>query len=701
MARRSRRDSDSDDTDRKSRVRGDYWHTAKPTETGKPPDVHALVYEHARWLQARDNVHRLKCRIHEALYENTPLSPGGEYAQALSLLRAKGFRPSRLNVARSIVDTWTAKLSKRRPMIAVTPDDAEWSYRLRAQQLTKFIRAKTRETDFERTRREILKDTGIDGNGIISVGKEFGEIVAERVYREEVLVDPREARYGKPRNFYRVRRAPKDVITELVAEAYKGSSVAQEMIAIVRAAPESEPRRDAFGYDDGEYTSDGRIANQVDVYEAWHLPASPDSDDGRYAMCLCNGTLFLDPWKRPRPPMAFLRRSVPKKKFWGVGLVEHIAEQQHQINQTVRAIQENLYYGSTLRVFVPRNSEIIKSHLAGRHPHYVEYDPAMGPSGGKPEYVVPDAISPQQVAWLEKQIQMAYDLSGVSMMSAASKNPLGANASGVALDNFYDIESERFAMEEAAYVDFTLDACELYIDTAKEIAEERKNGNPKRPYAAVWIDKTHTERIDWDKVDMSRDQFKLVPEPVNFVPSTRAGKLAAVEQLTKAGIFDSHDAAHLFEEPDVARAFRLKNALRNNLERCGEVLADPDKDLAEHGVYVDEHMLVEEPGLARKLALAWYNDAQANRAPEAVLQRYRDWLVQIQMVEEQIASKAAQAAPPAPTPSGMPGPGAPMPADPMAPPAVDPMAAMAAAGQPMPLPPSPVPGAPPVAPIIQ
>lgn len=698
MARRSRRSNDSDDDtdDRKAKPRGNYWYSAEPTTSGAPPDVHALVYEHCRWLQVRDNVSRLKGRIHEALYENTPLTAGGEYAQALALLKTKGFRPSRLNVARSIVDTWVAKLAKRRPMIEVTPVDAEWSVRLRAQQLTKFIRGKTRETDFERTRREILKDLGVDGSGVLSIGKEFGEIVAERVYREEILVDPRECRYGKPRNFYRVRRAPRDIITEIVADAYKGSKVAEDMIAIVRGAAESEPRRDAFGYDDGEYTSDGRIADQIDVYEGWHLPTgAPDCNDGRFSLNLANGTLFFGEWKRPRPPFAFLRRAVPKKKFWGVGIVEHIAEQQHQINQTVRSIQENFYYNATLRVFVPRNSNVIKGHTAGRHPHYIEYDPAMGPSGGKPEYVIGDAVSPQQVAWLEKQIQIAYDLSGVSMMSASSKNPLGAGASGVALDNFYDIESERFSMDESAYVDFTLDASEQYIDTAKEIAEERKNGKESRPYTAVYLDRSLRERIDWSEVDMQRDQFTLVPEAVNFVPATRSGKLAAVEQLTKAGIFDTYDAAALFEEPDVAAAFRNKNALRNNLERCHEILANPKKDLADHRVYVDEHMLASRPGYARELAMDWYNDAQANNADEEVLQRFRDWLVQIQQVEDQLSKgKAAMAQPAGPT--GMPGGVMPPPGVAGAMP-IDPNAA----GMPMPLPPSPVPGAPPVAPIIQ
>jgi hypothetical protein len=698
MARRPRRDPDDTDDDKPTKRPTDkaasrYWFGPAPVVGKMPPQVYGTVYEHAVWLQGRDQVARLKGRIHEALYENQPLSPGGEYAQAISLLKSKGFRPSRLNVARSIVDTWQAKISKRRPIITVSADDAEWSFLLRAQQLTKFIAAKNRETDFDRTRREILKDVGIDGNGILAVGKEFGEIVADRVYREEMLVDPRECRYGKPRNLYRVRRASRDVITEMVADAYKGSPLAAEMIAMVREAPESTPRHDAWGYDEGEYTSDGRVANQIDIYEAWHLSASPDTCDGRFSMNLTTGTLFYEEWKRPRFPFAFMRRAVPKKKFWGTGYVELVGEQQYQINQTVRSIQENLYYGSTLRVMVPRNSVASKNHLVGRHPHYIEYDPV---AGGKPEYIVPDAINEHHVAWLEKQIQLAYDISGISMLSAASKNPIGAGASGVAFDTFYDIESERFGPDEATYTDFTLDASELYVDTAKEIYDERSkitDAKLRRPYTAVYIDKTHTEKIDWDEVDMSRDQFKLIPEPTNFIPQTRGGKLAAVEQLTKAGIFDQYDAAQLFDEPDVAHAFRMKNSLRNNLERCREILINPKKypNTAAAGCYVDENMLTQ-PGVAKELSIAWYNDAQARRAPEEVLQRIRDWQVQLKQVEDQLSDARAAMAPPAPGPGMPPAGPAPMPMDP----------AMAAqGGLPMPLPPSPVPGAPPVAPIIQ
>jgi hypothetical protein len=623
---------------RRSRAGQTYWYAPEPTgSASKPTDVANVVVTHVKWLLGRASKDRLRDRIHEAIYENQPLSPGGQYAQAVALLKTSGFRPSRLNVAKSITETWRAKLGKRRPVVSVTADDANWSEKLRAEQLTRFVQAKQRETDLERLRPEVLLDCGKVGTGIARIGKEFGEICADRVFKEEVLVDPRECRYGKPRNLYHYRRVSRDVLAEMYPDQ------AEEIFDL----PETEARRDAFGYEDGEYMGDGAASGQVDVYEAWHLPSGPEAKDGRYALCAPGLTLEYGQWKRQRFPFAFMRRNVRARSFWGVGLVEDVAEIQYQINETCRTIQENFYYGSALRVATPRQSGVAKAHLAGRHPSYFEYDVA----GGPPAFIAPNPVSPQQIDWLERLISKAHDLTGVSMLSAASKNPLGAGASGAALDTFYDIESERFSMDEAELTNFTVDCADLYIDTAKEIDEERKASKSSSVYTATWIGGGSSEKIEWSKVDMKRDQFVLVPEPTNFIPTTRGGKLAAVEQLTKAGVLGSgeggeYEVASLFDEPDVSRAMRMRTAVFKNWERCMEILANPEKDLVENRVYVDSHMLMGAPGLGKRMTIAYYNDAQSRNAPEEVLERYRFFLEMIRQAEDELAAAATPAAPP-------------------------------------------------------
>jgi hypothetical protein len=69
-------------------------------------------------------------------------------------------------------------------------------------------------------------------------------------------------------------------------------------------------------------------------------------------------------------------------------------------------------------------------------------------------------------------IGQMYQISGISQMAAQSKNPLGANASGKAIDSMDDLQSERFAHVEADYQQYRVLLGASTIDLAQDIADE-------------------------------------------------------------------------------------------------------------------------------------------------------------------------------------------------------------------------------------
>jgi hypothetical protein len=286
-----------------------------------------------------------------------------------------------------------------------------------------------------------------------------------------------------------------------------------------------------------------------------------------------------------------------------------------------------------------------KNHLRARHPVVIEHD------GNAPQFVAPNPVAPQQIQFLEWLIQKAYEISGISQMSASSKNPLGSNASGKALDTMYDIESDRFAQVETGYAMFICDLGTLMIDEARDMVAEAgdRDGDSdlKKSDLAKWI-----RDIDWAKVDIDAGDYHLGVEPINFLPDSRAGKLAFVKEMASAGLIpDPSMTASLFDEPDIARMNRWTLGPVRNLERVMEGLADPKVQMLD--IAPDEYMNLK---LGILMAKGELEDAASLGADETVLERYRQWIGLAKDADSTATSgaNASPSLPGMPTGAGMP-----------------------------------------------
>lgn len=533
--------------------------------------------------------------VHKAIYEARPLGSTSDTLASDQLLRSAS-APAQINITKSMVDTATSKIAKRRPYPAIGADDAGWSEKLFAKRATRVLRRKLAQPRIERLKPKIVRDGLLWGTGCVKVVRAGGDVDIERVPRRELVVDPREARYGEPRTLAHVRPVPREVLAEQFPEQAE-----QIMAAPIYDRSDLAAR---YAYDGAGY------ADHVEVIEAWHLPSGPEAEDGCHVIAIRGTVLLRDCWERPRFPFAFFHWSDPVDGFWGQGLVEQLAGIQAKTNDLVRDTQIALYYGAMLKVFVQRNANVNKHHLRARHPVVIEHD------GAAPNYVAPNPVSPVQIQFIDWLITKASDIAGISQLSQSAKNPLGSNASGKALDTMYDIESDRHSMVELSLAMLMCDIGTAIIDEARALAAEVREGELDVKLAS-WI-----AEMDWRKVCLDDGSYHLGVEPVNFMPESRAGKLSFVAELSKAGLIpDPTMTAALFDEPDLARANRTNLGPYHNLERVMEGLADestPMLDLAP-----DDYMNIP---LGVLMAKGELNDAAALGAPEAVLDRYRQWI---------------------------------------------------------------------------
>jgi len=593
--------------------------------------------------------------IHEAIYEGRPL--GRRIATAaMDFLRAQTQASSYLNVLQSMVDTVVSRNGKRRPMPVIGCDDAEYSEKLYARRASRTLRRKMGQPTLEIELPLWMRDGVVRGDGFLQAVRNGGDITVERFPRSELVFDDGEVKCGWPRTLSRVTLVDRDVLAAQFPNAGK------------RIAKVTRAGRDPWS----PYDYDSPIDNDmVELVMGWRLPSCVGAEDGAVIYAIRDGgdPLRADMWTRPRFPLARLQWTPPMRGFLGIGLCQQLAGSQGKVNELWADHQEALYWGSALKILVPRGSQANKHHLRARHPAIVEVDGGVT----KDSWIAPDPASRQAMDSLRWLIQQMYEIAGISQAAAASKNPLGPNASGKALDTFYDIESDRFSQFESQYAMGRVQVGLVMLDEAKDLAADVADGKAEVELAP-WI-----ENIEWKRFEFDGGTYHLFIEPANFIPDTRGGRLDVLGDMAKIpGLMsDPLQMASLFEEPDISRANRHLLGPMRMLEAVMEMLGDTRVPIED---CVPTPYMLAVPGLAKKMALGELGNAFSERASEDELGRYR-WFLSMLEAEEKMA-----APPPSAQPDMPPGGGAAMPGP---------------APGPAPMPPAPPPGpAPMMAPLI-
>lgn len=570
--------------------------------------------------------------IHEAIYEGRPV--GRRIATAaMDFLKAQTKASSYLNVLQSMVDTVVSRIAKRRPMPVISADDAEYSEKLYARRASRTLRRKMGQPIIERLSPLWLRDGIVRGDGFVQGIRIGGDAGLERFARSELVFDDGEARDGWPIRLARVRRVDRDRL----AAAYPDDAA---RIRKVQQAP-----RDYWD----PYDYDSPIdSDQVEIITGWSLPSSPDAEDGKYVRVIRDGgkPLVDRPWKRMRFPIARIQWTPGMRGFYGIGLIQQLGGSQNKVNELWNDIQEAIYWGSGLKIWERRGTDINKHHLRARHPIVMEYD------GDKPIYEAPNPVSNQALEALRWIIQKMYDIAGISELAASSKSTLGPNASGKALDTMEDIQSDRFSQLETQQAMGRVDMGMVLLDEARDLAEDKDFKGKLAP----WV-----KSIDWGKFDFDQGMYHLNVEPENFLVESRAGKLDQLGDLGKIpGLLTNPlETASLFEEPDIQRTMRHKLGPYRCLEKIMEMLGNMSVPLED--CTPTPYM---NPEMAKEMAEGELGNAFSEEADDELLGRYR-WF--LQMLDGLQKQKMMTAPPPSPMPGppmsgppGIPGPEGPM-----------------------------------------
>ena len=549
--------------------------------------------------------------VHMRLYGNQDISgfTPSTYSSSLTLPNSSSQPGVKLNIIYSMISTLASKITKNSPRVMITPVGGEWSNRKRAKNLTKFLDGIFYETKLYQEAIRVFTDALVFDLGALKIYPCDDKIVIERVFPNEIKVDNMDGMYGKPRQLYQCKYVPLErLITEF---------------------PEYEMRiRNAIKDVNHQYISEVEL---VEVIEAWHLKSGSDETDGKHVICIEGVTLFYEDYDSCDFPFVFFRWTEKLLGFYGQGLAEQLVGIQTEINKILKTMQLGLHLCSVPYWLVESSSKINKAHLSNQIGNIIEY------SITKPELATGSGVSPDLFNHLNWLINQAYQITGLSQLSASSQKPAGLN-SGVALREYHDIESERFYSVGKAYEHFFLGAASHFIEVAKYLSKNNSG------FSIKTSEKGWGEFVDWSDVNMEEDAYLMQMYPTNFLPATPAGKMETLKEMMQMGLITSREEIiDQLEYPDLERLTNLATATLHEIEMMIEKMLDPDEP-----EYQSPDPITNLE-LARNLAQSAYLDAKIKGAYEEnleLLRRFINECIDLQAATQAPQQAATQAAQP-------------------------------------------------------
>lgn len=322
-------------------------------------------------------------------------------------------------------------------------------------------------------------------------------------------------------------------------------------------------------------------------------------------------------YKPSKLPFIFLHYCSPIVGNTSQSVVDMLNSIQLEIDNLMMKIKDASQLNPALTFCVPKGSSVKTSQLNNRVGQILEYTATPNMTGSPVTVATPAFIDSQYMQLIEELKQSAYELVGISQLSAMSTKPTGLD-SGVALSTMENIESDRFETQLnqviRAYVDIAKTCIEVFPEEDTILPEDNQRLSIK------WkdiVEESNKMVVQFSAADsLSKD------------PST---KLQQLQMLAQTGIIPQTRIAQFMELPDIQSGYSLSNNAINAVLTC--INDCIEKDIFDVPDYIPFLMLKEEiinTQLSLKAAASANNDNKKDiekltKLYESVELKEQDW----------------------------------------------------------------------------
>ena len=230
---------------------------------------------------------------------------------------------------------------------------------------------------------------------------------------------------------------------------------------------------------------------------------------------------------------------------------------QVEIDELMMRISDASVLNPAQTILLANASNIKVGQLNNKVGNVVQYN-SQNPSGAGVDVVTPEFISSQYITLLDNLIEKAYNMVGISQLSAQGKKPSGLD-SGVALATQADIESDRFQVLLDQYIRTFTELAKIVV----KVFEANKDIiKPNR----------YNLKLTWGDVEKEYDKMRIQFSAADNLSKDPSEKLKQLQTLAQAGIIPATQIASLLELPDINRGYSVANnawnACQTLIDQC-------------------------------------------------------------------------------------------------------------------------------------
>ena len=505
-----------------------------------------------------------------------PVTVGINLARELGEEEDTSINPQ-LNIIASIVDTLTSKISQSKVRPFFNTINGTFKDIQVVKQAQQFFDVFYDEQNVNKKISESFKDAAIFDTGVIYVDDENYCITKALPF--QVYTRPAENTYGKiTRVYYERKDYPVTLLPEKVYKKFKNKSLEYVDYGIY--------------YD---------IFNKTKAYTA-------------------NGTFVLaEEYDKDVIPFVFIYYKIPSFGNSTISVADATYAIQDEINILMAKIKDASQLNSALTHFVPEGSDIKVTQLNNRTGNVVKYKPIPGVTNPI-HSATQQFIDNQYITLLEKLIEKAYELNGISMLSAQSKKPTGIE-SGIALSTLEDVESDRFETQLNQIIRMYVDVCKTCIAVFD-------------PNANILPEIASRTNVKWKELVKESKNMNIQYSAADSLSKDPSTKLEQLQQLAMAGIIPTSRISQFLQLPDLEQGYSLSNnAIDAVMEIIKECVEDDNFDVPEYIPFV----LLKEEIINTQLSLRSAGPEENKEAISKLTKLYQ----KVEELEQQWNDEAA------------------------------------------------------------
>lgn len=258
------------------------------------------------------------------------------------------------------------------------------------------------------------------------------------------------------------------------------------------------------------------------------------------------------PYKADYIPIVFVYHNKPVFGTRTISIVDELDGIQTNIDLINSKISAATQLTPANTTYVEAGSSLQPGDISNKTGNV--YSVKMGPGHTNLPVVnvTPAPYDPMLNSILDMYIKQAYEVVGVSQLSAMSKKPAGAD-SGVALQTLEDVESDRFQTQVDNFVHAFIDLANLVMEV------EDGDILPKS---------INTDGYSWDDCRKQKDLFKIQFSATSILSKDPQTKIQQIMQLSQIGLITTDKIAMYLDSPDLEDVYRGASAIQDAIGNC-------------------------------------------------------------------------------------------------------------------------------------